>query len=562
MPPPPPAEEIPPIHDVLIIGAGPAGLAVAARLRERTPSALYTDEEHRRFHWLRKHGGGAQSIKDRKTGRVKPAHPPSSSHRRSLRVLDAEGPAWLTRWHGLFAAFRISHLRSPMFFHPDPSDRDALLAYAHASERTGELVEISGCVGKEVSKHRQKKRRRELCGKCGKQAMAPATVDERDRKDYFTPSAGMFGDFVEGVVGRYGLQEEGLVRGEKVEGVEYGFVDEREAGFLEKEEERNEKLFTVQTSTGVHFARTVVLAVGAGNAPCIPPPINDVLAVGRPHEAACHALTMRGDSGLPDLLRRKVAAGKRTNVLVVGGGLTSAQIGDLALRQGVSKVWHLTRGPLKVKPFDIDLNWMSKFRNQEKAAFWMADDDEVLGENPNNPQRKHSLTTPILPTERAEMLREARGGGSITPNFSRILQKHIASGRTSLHTNTTLTSQTYNPTTQQWNLTTCPPLPTADDDGKLPPIDHIYLATGVQSDISTLPYLRSIVEQFPLETHDGLPALTDDLAWRDDVPLFVAGKFAGLRLGPGAANLEGARAGAERIVLAVEKVLGGGAGEG
>lgn len=30
---------------------------------------------------------------------------------------------------------------------------------------------------------------------------------------------------------------------------------------------------------------------------------------------------------------------------------------------------------ITVKPFDIDLNWMSKFRNQEKAAFWMADDD-------------------------------------------------------------------------------------------------------------------------------------------------------------------------------------------
>ena len=61
-----------------------------------------------------------------------------------------------------------------------------------------------------------------------------------------------------------------------------------------------------------------------------------------------------------------------------------------------------------------------------------------------------------------------------------------------------------------------------------------------------------------METYDGLPALTDDLAWRDDVPLFCAGKFAGLRLGPGAANLEGARAGAERIVLAVEKLLGDG----
>jgi hypothetical protein len=33
---------------------------------------------------------------------------------------------------------------------------------------------------------------------------------------------------------------------------------------------------------------------------------------------------------------------------------------------------------VSVKPFDIDLNWMSKFRNQEKAAFWMADDDDGM----------------------------------------------------------------------------------------------------------------------------------------------------------------------------------------
>lgn len=68
--------------------------------------------------------------------------------------------------------------------------------------------------------------------------------------------------------------------------------------------------------------------------------------------------------------------------------------------------------------------------------------------------------------------------------------------------------------------------------------------------------MRKMLADYPLQVRDGLPTLTDDLAWRDDVPLFCAGKFAGLRLGPGAANLEGARAGAERIVLAVEKVLG------
>lgn len=43
--------------------------------------------------------------------------------------------------------------------------------------------------------------------------------------------------------------------------------------------------------------------------------------------------------------------------------------------------------------------------------------------------------------------------------------------------------------------------------------------------------------------------------WNDDVPLFVTGRLAGLRLGPGAPNLVGARIGAERIAWNVEDVL-------
>lgn len=235
-----------------------------------------------------------------------------------------------------------------MFFHPDPGDRDALLAFAHENERTAELEEIAGCVGKELSKHKQKKRRREMCGgHCSgsrsSQAMAPCTVDERDRKDYFTPSRGVFGDFVAGVVGRYnlGLGEggEAVVRGEKVEDVKYGVVPQFSAAG------GSEKLFTVRSAGGgVHYAKAVVLAVGPGNAPCIPAPFG---GIGMKHEAACHALTLRGDCGLPEGLRAKVAKGKRTNVLVVGGGLTSAQVGDLVIKQGVTKIWHLMRGTLK-----------------------------------------------------------------------------------------------------------------------------------------------------------------------------------------------------------------------
>ena len=50
------------IADVLVIGAGPCGLAVAARLCEPVPSALYSDAEHARFHWLKKHDRSGLSL--------------------------------------------------------------------------------------------------------------------------------------------------------------------------------------------------------------------------------------------------------------------------------------------------------------------------------------------------------------------------------------------------------------------------------------------------------------------------------------------------------------------
>jgi len=63
-------------------------------------------------------------------------------------------------------------------------------------------------------------------------------------------------------------------------------------------------------------------------------------------------------------------------MLIVGGGLTSIQLADLAINRGVDKVWLLMRGPVKVKYFDIELDWVGKFRNVKQAAFWSADTDE------------------------------------------------------------------------------------------------------------------------------------------------------------------------------------------
>ncbi len=156
----------PEVYDVIIIGAGPCGLAAAARLCESSPSSLFTDIEHQRYHWIKKHTK-RMSITSRKGTVRSPSSPitvcsddcpgrPKLPY--SMLVLDSTAGQWCGKWNTLFKAFGISHLRSPMFFHPDPRDRDGLLAYAYEQAREGELREIQNVVGKELSKHQRKSR--------------------------------------------------------------------------------------------------------------------------------------------------------------------------------------------------------------------------------------------------------------------------------------------------------------------------------------------------------------------------------------------------------------------
>lgn len=346
---------------------------------------------------------------------------------------------------------------------------------------------------------------------------ARVAINLRERNDYYTPSQSLFCDHCEHVALRYSLKSD-LIRKDTLTNLDYGTVRGVSVD--------DQPVFTVETPTKRFYSKAVVLAVGPANEPEIPR-MPSMPADLHNLRQACHSLQIKT---FPDpVVQQRMAAGKATNVLIVGGGLTSAQLTDLAIRKGVTKVWHIMRGPCRVKHFDVDLEWMGKYKNTEQARFWLADSDE----------------------ERLEIIKSARGGGSFTPLFYKRLKKHIASGRLELHEKTSLLDSKFEQTDEEtgmWTVKTDPPL-------DMPSFDYIYFATGVQTSVSNLPYLQKIHDKYPISTIGGFPCINEDLMWTKDVPLYCVGRLSALQLGPAAPNIGGAKVGAERVAWSIEDTI-------
>jgi hypothetical protein len=324
------------------------------------------------------------------------------------------------------------------------------------------------------------------------------SIDERDKQDYFTPSSELFYDYCQRCVGKYDLRN--LVHQSDVRSLLW-----KEQGA----DDRPDRCWVVETSTGMQLARVVVLALGPGTPNAIP-------ISSQENEGACHSSQIPVRGPVPDHVRQKMRNKKPSYAMVVGGGLTSAQIAHLCIGKGYSKVFHVMRSRLKIKHFDLQLQWIAKYKNLELAYFWGETDPET----------------------RSRVIESARDGGSITPAYIKVLEDHISRGKLSMSTQTNVTQKIWNPPEKTWHIVTDPPI--AD----LPEIDFIFYATGARANFEELPLLQPLQKSHPVRFQDGLPCVTEDLQWNSDVPL-----------GPGAANLEGARMGAERIVPRVQEIL-------
>lgn len=69
---------------------------------------------------------------------------------------------------------------------------------------------------------------------------------------------------------------------------------------------------------------------------------------------------------LPTSIKQKIVARVPTAVVIIGGGLTSAQIADQCIENGVGRVFLVMRGPLKCRSqtdmirVDVDILTLSK----------------------------------------------------------------------------------------------------------------------------------------------------------------------------------------------------------
>jgi hypothetical protein len=442
----------------------------------------------------------------------------------NITVIDAHGE-WLSQWTKQFAALSIPFLRSAMDVHPAPFDSEAMKAFTKHFGREDEIVDLD---------------------------FIDNSTDYR-QGSFRVPGTPLFGEFCQCLVKMYGI-EQAVTKGTCTR-----VVPVHEGGDPAKPIEYCQVFYEDGSGeTVVVNARRVVLAMGPTTVPRVPdwaseffeggdtanlPPISHAWGLVHQSEPVDQATPVGATSAKtetsteltePDPAANAAAveiqpkmvgtegvgwgqfkkrfghsatselAGQ--NILVVGGGLTSAHLCHRAVSRGSRKVTLVSRRKLKVKQFDLDLKWLGWRHRPGVISKFLTDNDL---------------------TNRMNMIREARGGGSVTPEAHAMLSAEVEDGRLELLEGDEVIGADRN--SGKWSVDF--------ENGETRQFDQIWLATGSDMDATKQPLLSQLLADCPIDIIGGLPALHPSLRWRLDCPVFIMGAFAALQLGPDALNL-------------------------
>lgn len=436
-----------------------------------------------------------------------------------FKVVDPYGK-WTILWESQFTALNIPHLRSHMLVHTDPFNKKALQDFVLEQNREAELHSLPEQMYIQ-DEHAFFNDNR--LGKKDKKLLS--TTKGLQKNLYFSlPGTQLSIDFFREQVRKYDL-ESVLIK---------ATVD-RIIPVL-TEDESNVKFFKVTLHTGeIIEAKSVIMATGPSraqmaNIPCWVQAIQENYpeeslrhTVQLMHNFCTHEEQGEHSSGSPTVCQM----GQR--VMVVGGGLTSAHVISIALKQGACHVTWVLRKHLQLKQFDVgDVeSLIGRYSHVEHGI--KLDGLAYLKQFYN----ERSLY------KRLVMIKQARKGGAVTPEAYAQLQPFIQSGKLLIRAHCQVTEAKWCYESQQWRVSLC--------SGEQWRGEQIWLATGCKLDVTQDHLLSDVKRQFPIHVLEGWPCITESLKWTAGCPLYLMGQYAALQVGPHAVNLAGGQAASIRI---------------
>lgn len=256
----------------------------------------------------------------------------------------------------------------------------------------------------------------------------------------------------------------------------------------------------VETESGSLEAKNVILAFGNTERPYWPSWGRDLQAAG----ADIHHLF--------DL--NYTPAAPQGQTVIIGGGITAAQVATMLSLQAPGSVTLLMRHAPRLHQFDSDLGWIT---HQHLDGF-------------------HEETDYA---RRRDMIRTARHRGSMPSDVARELDHAVQHGLLDLRIDEVASTKLVEAELSKrvmFEFVT----------GKTFTADHIILATGFETSRPGGEWLEAAVNQYGLPVAgDGFPVVDRHLCWSPG--LFVSGALAELEVGPVARNFIGVKLAAERI---------------